>query len=280
MATRADLLVKEVEQLLTLPSTYIEIRRVIDSPESGIIDAAKVIAMDAALTARLLRIVNSPMYAQTRPVETVTRAVSMLGMNQVHDLCLAVSLASCFERIHPELMDMEQYWHDSLTRAIAARALASHCGIYNRERLFVLGLLSDIGHMVMYMRIPDAAAKLVRIRETGDEPMHVIERRHLECDYAEVGGALLRRWRLPASIYLPIEQQSDPRHGQDHEVESAILHVVEAGMRIRTVKRDASHFINEDARALCEIDSAALSGVISESSRTAHGMVAMFAVAA
>ncbi len=280
MATRAELLVNEVEQLLTLPTIYIEIRRVIDAPDSGIIDAAKVISMDAALTARLLRIVNSPMYAQARPVETVTRAVSMLGMNQIHDLCLAASLASCFARVRPDLMDMEQYWHDSLTRALSARALASQCGIFNRERLFVLGLLSDIGHMVMYMRIPEAAAKLVRIRETGDEPMHVIERRHLECDYAEVGGALLRRWQLPASIYLPVEQQADPRQGQAHETESAILHYVEAGMRTRNDKRDASRFINADASALCGMDMATLADIISDSGNAARGMAGVLAVAA
>ncbi|MBK6744799.1 MAG: HDOD domain-containing protein [Hydrogenophilales bacterium] len=228
---RVEALVNEVDQLLTLPAIYVQIKSILDSPDSSIIEIAKAISMDVALTAKLLRIVNSPIYAQSRPVETVTRAVSMLGINQIHDLCLACCLADTFAHTHPSLMDVERFWRESLQRAISARDLARKCGILNGERLFVLGLLSDIGHMVMFMRIPEMAAKLFLLKQSSTEPIHLIERRHLDFDFAQVSGALLRRWRLPSGIYLPIEQHSAPRAGQSHAIESALLHLVSGAIQ-------------------------------------------------
>lgn len=237
---RAVSLVGEIDQLVTLPTIYFEIRRIIESPSSSIIDAAKAISMDVALTAKLLRIVNSPVYAQSRPVETVTRAVSMLGMNQIHDLCLAASLASAFSNIQPSLMDVERFWRDSLRRANCSRSLAKECGILDRERLFILGLLCDIGHLVMYLSIPEATSKLLLLRETSIEPLHLIEQRHLECDYAQVGAALLRRWGLPASLSLPVETHTNPRPGQAHALEAALLNLVVGAMHARAVKAEIS----------------------------------------
>jgi len=228
MSDRAQELVDEVDGLLTLPSVYFEIRRLVDAPNTDIIEVAKAISKDVALTARLLRIVNSPAYAQSRPVVTVSRAVTMLGMKQIHDLCLAASLATTFSRVHPRLMDVRTFWHRSLLRAITARALARKLRLMDLERLFVLGLLADIGHMVMYMRIPDQAAGLDAVAQKDATPLYALERQHLNCDYAETGAALLRRWRLPESIWQPIEQQTAPRPGQPHALESALLNIAAA----------------------------------------------------
>lgn len=228
MPDRATELVDEVDGLLTLPSVYFEIRRLVEAPNTDIVEVAKAISKDPALTARLLRIVNSPAYAQSRPVVTVSRAVTMLGLNQIHDLCLAASLATTFSRVHPRLMDVRTFWRLSLLRALTARALARQLRLMDRERLFVLGLLADVGHMVIYMRIPDQAAKLEAIARDGSVPLCQLERQHLDCDYAQAGAALLRRWKLPESLWQPIGQQTAPNRDQPHALESALLNIVSA----------------------------------------------------
>jgi HD-like signal output (HDOD) protein len=80
--------------------------------------------------------------------------------------------------------------------------------------------------MVMYMRIPEAVAKLRMALDGETGPLHGIERRQLDCDYAQVGGALLRRWKLSEGICLPIEQQTEPHAEQERAVESALLNIV------------------------------------------------------
>lgn len=226
MTSRAESLVEAVDRLVTLPAVYFEIKRVIDSPDSDIIDAAKAISTDAALTSRLLRIVNSPVYAQGRPVETVTRAVSLMGMNQVHDLCLAASLATAFAGIKPESMDVARFWRNSQLCASTARKLAETCCIMERERLFVIGLLADIGHMVFYLQVPDLMARVMLEQEQTGAPIHEIERRLIGCDYAEAGGALLRRWGLPEALCQVVEQHVDPQPETPYALKSALLHLI------------------------------------------------------
>lgn len=228
MPDRATELVEEVDGLLTLPSVYFEIRRLVEAPNTDIVEVAKAISKDPALAARLLRIVNSPAYAQSRPVVTVSRAVTMLGLNQIHDLCLAASLATTFSRLHPRLMDVRTFWRNSLLRAISARVLARQIRVMDRERLFVLGLLADVGHMVIYMRIPDQASRLEALARDGATPLFQLERQHLGCDYAQAGAALLRRWKLPESLWQPIGQQTAPNPGEPHALESALLNIVSA----------------------------------------------------
>lgn len=231
MTEQAATLVRGIEQLIVLPSVYFKLRHIIDSPGSSTAQIAEIISADAALAAKLLRLVNSPYYAPSRPVETISRAVGMLGTTQIHDLALACSLSTSLAEIRPPLMDVEGFWCDSLLRAVCARELSPDCGFLDHERLFVLGLLSDIGHMVMFMRIPEVMAQILSGSKGDHEPICLRERRRLGCDYAEVGSALLRRWGLPDGIARPIEQHADPQAQQPYAVETAILHLVDAAVR-------------------------------------------------
>lgn len=276
MPSRAEALVNGIDRLVTLPAIYFQIKRVIESPNSSIIDIARTISTDAALTARLLKIVNSPMYAQSRQVETVSRAVSMLGMNQIHDLSLAACLASAFKGIPPGRMDMTKFWRASLRRAVAARDLARACGVMDRERLFVQGLLSDVGHMVMYLRIPEAAAEMLELAIAGRRPLHIIERERLDCDWGQVGAALLRAWGLPAGIFEAIAGHADPKAYQPHALESALLHLVSTCVWGEEWGQEIGELIVPDAWSISGLCREQLDEIMEESHGNAKSMLSLF----
>lgn len=276
MPDRAQQLVSQVDGLLTLPSVYFEIRRLVDSPNTDIVEVAKAISKDPALTARLLRIVNSPVYAQARPVVTVSRAVSMLGLNQIHDLTLAASLATTFSRVHPRLMDVQTFWRHSLLRAFTTRTLARLLRYVDRERFFVLGLLADLGHMVIYMRLPDQAVKLEGIARTDARPLHVLEREHLGCDYAQTGAALLRHWKLPESIWRPVEQQTAPAPGVPDAAESALLHLAGAAVSAADRRGEVTAFADPAAWEISGLTPEQVSGAFAEAEYAIDDMAALF----
>ena len=87
----AQSLVKGSIELLSLPDVYIRLRDVVDSPHSSMADIAQVISQDPATTARLLKLVNSAFFGLPSQVDTITRAINLLGTQQVHDLVLYVS---------------------------------------------------------------------------------------------------------------------------------------------------------------------------------------------
>lgn len=243
MTSSAREIVSGIERLATLPAVYFEVKRIIDDPRSSVVDLAKAIASDPALTAQLLRVVNSPLYAQSRPVETVSRAVSMLGMQQVHDLVLAATLATAFARIRVADMDMAKFWRGSVHRAVAARTLAERCEVVDKERLFVQGLLSDLGHLVLFMRLPLQAIQAQQLAERTGEPVHAVEQRLLGCDYAQVGAALLERWRLPGSICAPIGEHTLAAVGSPVRLDTAVIHIAVALAEAARRGGDASAWI-------------------------------------
>ncbi|NMG33308.1 HDOD domain-containing protein [Azoarcus sp. TTM-91] len=224
----AQELVSHVEALASLPTVYQRIREQLDSPDGSVIEVARLVSADPALTVRLLRLVNSALYGYGGQVDTVNRAVQILGLQQVHDLVLAMSVSAVFSGIQPERMEMGRFWRGSVMCALAARTIAQGCGLPSAERLFVIGLLADLGHLVMYQTVPALAAEAQNSADRGEEALHMAEQRIVGCDYAEVGATLMDHWRLPPLFAEVVGAQIVPRLGGDHSFDAAILHVASA----------------------------------------------------
>ncbi len=225
MTAQAEALVAGVETLISLPVAYLNIKRIVDNPRSSTADIARAISSDPALTARLLRIVNSPFYGLAAKIETVSRALVVLGTQQVHDLALATAVSGIYGSVAPSLLDMDRFWRESVYCALAARSLAKLCNVLDSERLFVAGLLHDIGHLVIYQRHPEQAAAARRAAQQQRKRIDRVEREMIGCDYAEVGALLLKRWNLPASLCGAVEYHPDPANAQPPVLSESILHI-------------------------------------------------------
>lgn len=224
----AQELVSNIEGLAVLPSVYHRVREQLESPDGSVIEVAHLVAADPALTTGVLRLVNSAFYGFSRKIDSVERAIPILGLQQTHELVLAMSVSSMFEGIKPQNMDMKRFWHGSMMRALAAREIAHISCNPASERLFVIGLLADIGHLVMYQTVPELTTEAWTCAEAGQEALHEAERRIIGCDYAEVGAALMDAWRLPPSFAGIIGAQIVPRLGGEHILEAELLHVAVA----------------------------------------------------
>lgn len=218
-------LVETFSRLSSLPEVYLKIKEVVDSPDASIDSMAAVINNDPAIAARLLRVVNSPVYGMARRVDNIGRALSVLGMQQVHDIILASSVTNAFSGMPAGLMNVRRFWTTSLKCALAARTLGKKAGLVDSERLFVVGLLSRVGHMVMYDKIPQLASMALSQAERSGEALFMNERQLIGCDYAAVGGELLSRWHLPESIISMILDHLEPEHAQSSAIGSAVLHI-------------------------------------------------------
>ncbi len=243
----AQELVSLLDALVSLPTVYHRIRDELDSPDGSVTEVGRLVAADPALTARLLRVVNSALYGYGGQVDTVSRAVQILGLQQVHDLVLAMSVSSVFTGIRPEHMDMNRFWRSSVMCGLAARAIARGSGLPSGERLFVMGLLADLGHLAMYQVVPDLAFEAQSSADHGGEPLHEAERRVIGCDYAEVGATLMDHWKLPHGFAEAIGAQLNPRLGGESSFDAAILNVA-----AQVVRADRYSEPSEDAAARVE----------------------------
>ncbi|MGQ0659100.1 MAG: HDOD domain-containing protein [Chromatiales bacterium] len=210
---------------MSLPAAYLKIKEIVDCPGSSTADIARAISADPALTRRLLRIVNSPFYGFSGKIETVSRALVVLGTQQVHDLALATAVGGLYGSVSRKFFDMERFWRESVYCALAARELARLCNVLDCDRLFVAGLLHGIGHLAMHHCLPEQAAAARRAAQQQGRRIDRVQREMIGCDYAEVGGLLLSKWNLPASLCGAVKYHLDPAKAQPPVLSESILHI-------------------------------------------------------
>lgn len=223
----AQELVSQVDSLASIPAVYHRIREQVDAPDSSMFEIARLISADPGLTVRLLRVVNSALFGYRGTVDSVQRAVQILGLQQVHDIVLGVSLKGVFDSLRPSEVDVDRYWRQSMMCALCARQIARESTHATPERMFIIGLLANIGHLVMYQTAPALAAEAADAAEKG-EALHLAERRIIGCDFAEVGATLMDHWGVPRGFAGAIGAQTLPRLGGDYANEAAIIHLAGA----------------------------------------------------
>ena len=235
MATAKDL-IQNCETLPSLPAVYFRIQGIVNDPEGSMLDLAKAISIDPALTARVLKLVNSPFYGLTGTVETVSRAASILGMLPIHDLVLATSVTSAFSNMTQTVMDMKTFWRQSVTCGLLAKEFGKEAGLLDSERLFVEGLLCEIGHLVMYKLIPGLSQKaLFESQQTG-QPLHEVERDVMGFDFGEVGACLMEAWNLPRNFQEALRTHTDLHVHTEFVREAGMLHMAGCLTRNHTIE--------------------------------------------
>jgi HD-like signal output (HDOD) protein len=203
-----DELLSGVMDLIPLPKAYLRLRELIADPESSLSDITQVISNDPALTSRILRIVNSAYFALPNKVDTIERAVQVLGLNQVHDLALASASVSTLSGIPCPALDIHDYWRRSIYTAVVARILARRMSLRTAERLFVAGLLHGIGELVLAYKEPVLFGELKSAATRRELPLSVVQQAHLGFDYAAISAELLHRWQLPDEIVMPVRHHA------------------------------------------------------------------------
>lgn len=220
-------LLEEISGLVTLPDVYLRINQLVDDPDSTSADIAKAVSQDPSFTVRLLRVANSPLYGFSSTVDTVAKAVTIIGTAQIRNLALSMSVARSFAGLPNKLISMDNFWRHSLLCALAARHLAREARRCDPDTLFTAGLLHDIGELVIFNRLPGQAREaLERVIDSQDEiPVYEAEQEVIGLDHAEVGGELARQWHLPAVLEECIAFHHAVGNARRHPRETALVHI-------------------------------------------------------
>jgi HD-like signal output (HDOD) protein len=218
-------LVKEIEQLVALPDICIKVNRLIDAPNYSAATLGDLITQDTDISARLLRLVNSAFFNLQAPVETISRAVTVVGTQELRNLIMATAAARVFTGIPGDLVDMAEFWRYSMSTGVIAGELAGRCRVLHTERLFVMGVLHDIGRMAIYLKLPDAARDILLVTGGDDTLLPEVEDDLLGFTHMAVGEALLKKWKLPDSITMVVAHHHHPFQAKEYALETALIHL-------------------------------------------------------
>ncbi|MFQ5706183.1 MAG: HDOD domain-containing protein [bacterium] len=221
-----ETLVRSVKKISSLPTIYVKVNELINDPTSCAADLGRVIEKDQALTAKLLRLANSAFYGFPGRIETVTRAVTIIGFKQLKDLVLALSVRSVFNEFGKNSpINMKSFWEHSIACGIASRVLAVYKGEQRPESFFVAGFLHDFGRLVLLENFPEKYVEVYEMARESNRLAFEIEREVFGFTHAEVGGELIRTWNLPASLSEAIRYHHDPSKSRDDSDLTAVVHI-------------------------------------------------------
>ena len=202
-------IINGVRDLPSLPGIVFELLATIDAPDAGIRLLANMISRDQALTAKTLRVANSPFYGVSTRVSTLPQAITILGFRTVRTLVIAASVMANFPAHADPAFDFSRFWQHAMATAISARVMAPYLHVVP-ETAFIAGLLHDIGQLVLAVRFTPVHSGVLKWRADHDCSMLEAERAVTGTDHTEIGAALAMHWLFPQSIIDGVARHHAP----------------------------------------------------------------------
>lgn len=218
-------LVRDVEQLVSLPDLFLRVNEMIGSHRYSAVDIAQVISQDTNLSARLLNMVNSAFYGLPGQVDTISRAITIIGTSDLQNLAITTATAEVFTGIPAGLIDMKRFWRYAVSTGVIAKELAARCNVLHAERLFVMGVLHDVGRLVIYQTLPEQARDVHLVIQGDETLLPEAEREILGFTHQEIGYELFKLWKLPESVRAVARFHHNPSLSTEFYLETALIHL-------------------------------------------------------
>ena len=202
-----DKVSKHIISLPALPSIVARLLTLIDDPKSSARGISKLISSDQAITAKLLRVANSSYYAFRNEINSVKLAVALLGLDTVLNIVLSVSLNRNLNSFnYDDDFDMIMFWEHSLSVGIVGKMLATQFSIENKEEIFTIGILHDIGKLIIHEYLHDFYLEIEEVLNKKEISLLEVEKRVMQTDHSEIASVLCKSWNLPARITKSVER--------------------------------------------------------------------------
>ncbi len=220
-----DQLIDRLKQLPPLPPVVTELIATFGDDDVDVAYISRQISLDQGLTARVLRVANSPFYGLQKKVGTINDALVVLGFRAVRSMVLTLGVNGAFHVDQCPGFDTQAYLRHGIGAALAARSLAP-LAKSNADLAFTAALLHDIGQLVLASNFSEHYSLVLEYRTKHDCTLVVAERDILGLDHAEVGGLLAETWRFPESLRQAIAMHHAPA-GELAESLANIVHIAD-----------------------------------------------------
>lgn len=224
MAMSAELLKRKVEDLSslpTLPAFVTVITSMVENDSAGAQEIGDIIQRDQVLSARLLKLVNSPVYGFPRRISSVTHALVLLGFNVVKGLVLTTAV---FNDLAKETSGL---WKHSLGTALLSRQMGRELGVLDPEECMIAGLLHDLGKVILaHLALPDYLKAMEEAHKRGCH-ISVVEQEIFGVDHSRIALWLALRWHLPERLTDALTYHHNPSRAKNSVQMATIVHVAD-----------------------------------------------------
>lgn len=218
---------EQLEELPTIPASLSRVLKEIDKESSTADSLEKVIRDDPVFTAKLLRMANSSFYGVSGKVNSIARAVMVLGFKEVRNLVIALSLSDTFsENLGFDQFDSYKIWLHSIVTGRASQLLSSHIPALDPDEMFTAGVIHDLGRVLMCLFFKEEMEEILALHQKEGLPLHVAEQRY-GLFHGDVGSYITVMWGFSDMLSTVVQCHHDPQKAGPHTVAASVVFLAE-----------------------------------------------------
>ncbi len=215
--------VRKIKYIPVPNSIALSLFRTITKKNCTFEDISSIVEPDASLCAQLLRVANSAYYGFKGKVNTINKAVMLIGVDEVRNLSLAICLVNQFKAgVLARGFDLRRFWIHNLLTSFCAREMGKEYPMFDADELYLMGLLHDLGRLAMAQLVPDEF-NLIEVKARKKKVLPYVVEKQEGITHTSIGRLLSERWGLTPQISDVLEFHHDPLSSRSFPRECAIV---------------------------------------------------------
>jgi putative nucleotidyltransferase with HDIG domain len=240
---RARQLVDNMDDLPTIPVVATQVLQLIEQPDVKIEEVADLMLTDQVMTARVMKMINSPVYKPEHEITSLKRALVYLGLRHIREVALTTSVINAFDN-EKGAMELSAFWEHSFGVGMVSKIIARKIGYQDLEKAYIAGIIHDLGEVFLstFMR-DEFKAVLDSIK---DKPVKLVdaEVQQLGTSHCEIGLCMAQKWNFPEAYCEVIAQHHTPSEATVDPVLCAIVNLSDLFCSVRELNYGGREWVS------------------------------------
>lgn len=263
---KAEQLVERIDDLPTIPIVATQVLQLLDQPEVQVEDVADLMLTDQVMTARVMKLLNSPVYKPANEITSLKRALVYLGLRHIREVALTTSFISAFEA-DEGAFEISSFWEHSFGVGMVSKIIAARVGYQDLEKAYISGIIHDLGVVVLSNFMRDEFHAI--LNSINGKPVKLVdaEIERLGTSHCEIGLCMSRKWNFPEAYSEVISYHHAPEEATVDPVLCAIVNLSDLFCSVRELnyggrewvsfnlyEEPAWQILKKESPALAELD--------------------------
>lgn len=232
MMETARQMVAGIDDLPTIPVVATQVLQLLDDPDVNVDKVADLMLTDQVMTARVMKMVNSPIYRPSQEITSLKRALVYLGIRHIKEIALTSSFISAFED-KGGVIDISTFWAHAFGVGMVSKIIAEKIRYPDVEKAYLAGIVHDIGEVVLSYYQPETFAKI--LNDIKAHPVRLVDQEEavFQTTHNEIGYCMAEKWNFPEAYREVILYHHTPREATDDPVLCSIVNLADLFCSVR-----------------------------------------------